>query len=127
MEDALRTWFTALASCVAAVDYDTARRTLFAPEIVAFGTRAHMVEGLADVQEHQWSQVWPNVRDFRFDLTSLRYGQAGTMIWAAVLWDSTGRNAAGQPFDRPGRATVIFREEGRRLLAVHTHFSLAPR
>jgi ketosteroid isomerase-like protein len=125
--DLIRAWFNSLAMCVAEVDYDAAARDLFAPEIVAFGTRAHLVAGLADVQEHQWSQVWPNVRDFRFDLDSLRHGVSGNLIWAAALWSSTGFAADGQPVDRPGRATVVFRNEGGRLLAVHTHFSLAPR
>ena len=127
MEAELRAWFTRLSECVARVDYATAERELFAPEIVAFGTRAHLVEGIPDVREHQWSQVWPNVRDFRFDLESLRHGTSGDVTWAAALWSSTGFGADGEPFNRPGRATVVFRKEGDRLLAVHTHFSLAPR
>ena len=127
MEEQLRAWFTRLAECVGRVDYATAERELFAPEIVAFGTRAHLVEGLAEVKAHQWSQVWPNVRDFRFELESMRWGGDPSEPWAAVLWSSTGFDADGKPFDRPGRATVIFRRDGERLLAVHTHFSLAPR
>ena len=127
MEEQLRAWFTRLAECVGRVDYATAERELFAPEIVAFGTRAHLVSGIPDVREHQWSQVWPNVRDFRFDLDSLRHGASGDLLWAAALWSSTGFDADGKPFDRPGRATVVFRKDGERLLAVHTHFSLAPR
>ena len=127
MDDRIPAWFTRLAECVARVDYATAERELFAPEIVAFGTRAHLVAGIPDVKAHQWSQVWPNVRDFRFDLDSLRHGMSGDLLWAAALWSSTGFDADGKPFDRPGRATVVFRKDGERLLAVHTHFSLAPR
>lgn len=127
MDDLIRAWFTRLAACVANVDYDSARNELFAPDVVAFGTRAHLVEGIDATQRHQWSQVWPNVRDFRFDLDSIKSGAAGDQIWAAALWSSTGFDADGKSFDRPGRATVIFKKDGGRLRAVHTHFSLAPR
>jgi ketosteroid isomerase-like protein len=125
-------WFRALERCVRAVDYDTAARELFAPDVVGFGTKAHLVEGVDGLRSEQWSRVWPNIRDFRFDLDGLRCGAAPSgqrpeLAWAVATWSSTGFDEGGRPFERPGRATVLFGRQGERWLARHTHFSLAPR
>lgn len=118
-------WFTTLERCVGAVDYETAR-DIFAPNVVAFGTRADVVSGLDQLQANQWSGVWPTIRDFRFDLTQLHWGWAGDQGWAVITWSSTGFHQNGDAFSRPGRATVILIQGDRRLRAIHTHFSLAP-
>ena len=70
----LRGWFRALEGCVNRVDYDTAAGELFSHDVIGFGTRAHLVEGLDRLRAEQWSRVWPNIRDFRFDLDGLRAG-----------------------------------------------------
>ena len=128
----LRDWFRALERCVGRVDYESAARDLFAPDVIGFGTKAHLVVGLDGLRAEQWSQVWPKIRDFRFDLDGLRAGAAPSggqpeLAWAVATWSSTGFDEAGRPFERPGRATVLFRRQGERWLALHTHFSLAPR
>ena len=128
----LRGWFRALERCVDQVDYETAARELFAPDVIGFGTRARLVEGLDGLRTEQWSRVWPNIRDFRFDLEGMRAGAAPgggppELAWAVTTWSSTGFDDAGRPFERPGRATVLFRRQGERWLALHTHFSLTPR
>ena len=118
-------WFQTLQSCCRAVDYARAR-SIFAEDVVAFGTRANVVSGLDNVQENQWSRVWPTIRDFTFDLSQLRWGWSGEEGWGVVTWTSTGFQADGKPFPRPGRATVIFARRDDRLLAIHTHFSQTP-
>ncbi len=118
-------WFQTLERCVRAVDYPSAR-ALFAPDVVAFGTRAEVVVGLASLQAQQWSRVWPFIRDFAFDLAQLRWGWFGTGGWAVATWTSTGFRPDGSSFRRPGRATVLFERREGRLQAIHTHFSLAP-
>ena len=122
---AIGEWFATLQRCVRAVDYETARG-IFAPEVVSFGTRAEMVRGLDSLQAQQWSGVWPVIEDFTFDLEQLHAAADGEVAWAAVPWTSTGFDADGAPFPRPGRATVAFARRDGRWLATHTHFSLHP-
>lgn len=123
--DILVTWLRALERCVRNVDY-TAARDLFAPDVVAFGTRADVVEGLENLQNNQWSGVWPTIRDFTFDLDQLRWRWSGDQGWAVVTWTSTGFHPDGQPFARPGRATLVFVRSDGALRAQHSHFSLNP-
>lgn len=118
-------WFQTLQMCVRAIDYPSARN-IFTPDVVAFGTRAEVVEGLDNLQQHLWSRVWPAIRDFTFDLSQLHWGWSGESGWAVITWTSTGFRADGAPFYRPGRATVIFEQRDGLLLARHTHFSLSP-
>jgi ketosteroid isomerase-like protein len=121
----VRDWFETLQRCVRAVDYETARG-IFAPDVVAFGTRAAVVSGLDALQAQQWSGVWPLIRDFTFTLDALHVDGDGTCLWAVVPWTSTGFHGDGTAYHRPGRATVTFARRNGRLLATHTHFSLSP-
>jgi ketosteroid isomerase-like protein len=121
----IKNWFRALERCVRTVDYASAR-PLFAPDVVAFGTRAEVVSGLDYLQENQWSGVWPFIKDFTFDLSQLRLGWSGEGGWAVATWTSTGFRPDGTPFQRPGRATVAFGRRDGHLVALHTHFSLYP-
>jgi ketosteroid isomerase-like protein len=121
----IRAWFETLQRCVRAVDYDSARG-IFAPDVVSFGTRADLVRGLDALQAQQWSGVWPAIVDFAFDLDALHVDGDGEVVWAAVVWTSTGFHEDGTPFPRPGRATVAFARRDGRWLATHTHFSLNP-
>jgi ketosteroid isomerase-like protein len=126
---AIAGWFSAWATCVRARDYGAARE-LFHPEVVGFGTRMHVVKGLDRLEQHQWRHVWPTIEDFEFLVDELHCDMSGDgrQAWAVVPWVSTGFHEDGSPFDRPGRATVIFiRETGAApWRAVHTHISLAP-
>jgi len=48
------------------------------------------------------------------------------LLCVVAPWDSLGVNRDGTTFPRPGRATLLLvRRE--RWVAVHSHFSLAPR
>jgi len=122
---AIRCWFEELEDCVRRVDFD-AGRAFFAPDVVAFGTRADVVAGLDALVANQWRGIWGYIRDFRFAIDQLHAGCDGDLAWGVVPWTSTGFDATGRPFDRPGRATVIFERRAGRWLAKHTHFSLNP-
>jgi ketosteroid isomerase-like protein len=121
----LRDWFRAWEVCIRAVDF-VAARAVFAAEVSGFGTHAAFVFGQAALEREQWSNVWPKIEAFHFEVEKLHGAVSGGTAWAAVPWTSTGFAASGQPFDRPGRATVVFRRENARWLGLHTHFSLNP-
>ena len=121
----LQEWLRALQACVQAVDF-AAGRTLFAEDIVAFGTVAPFVTGLDAVEREQWRHVWPVIRDFTIDVEGARGAVTGDRAWVAAVWDSRGRRPDGSWFRRPGRCTIAFERRGGRWLATHTHFSLVP-
>jgi ketosteroid isomerase-like protein len=124
-ERAIRGWFESLERCVGAVDYASARPR-FVDDAIGFGTKAHLAVGRETLEASQWSGIWPNIRDFRFNLDQLRCGADGDLGWGIVTWDSTGFDERGEPYERPGRATVIFLRRDGAWRALHTHFSLFP-
>ena len=63
-------WFSAWDRLVDAVDFVPAR-ALFDPGVVSFGTRMDTVKGLETLERDQWRRVWPTIRGFRFDLSTL--------------------------------------------------------
>ena len=125
----VREWVAAWGAEVAAVDM-TAARQRFADDVVAFGTYAEAVQGLDQLEADQWRNIWPTISAFAFrldELTVIASADASQVV-AIVPWDSVGRDTAGSPFERPGRATIVLRRSpaGDRWIGVHTHFSLAP-
>ena len=124
-EAAVREWFARFGRYCASVDYASARR-IFAPDVVSFGTKAEIVAGLDALQKNQWEGIWPNIRDFAFDLGHIRSFGDGRYAWGVTTWTSTGFDHAGKPFFRPGRATVVLERRKGAWLAVHTHISLFP-
>jgi ketosteroid isomerase-like protein len=126
LRDEVLSWFRHLERCVRAVDYAGAR-PIFAEEAVGFGTYGAMLDGLDALVAGQWQNIWPNIQGFTFDAETLRFGADGALVWAICRWDSVGKDADGQTFDRPGRATVILARRDGQLKALHTHFSLVPR
>jgi ketosteroid isomerase-like protein len=121
----MQAWFRNLQDCVRRVDY-TSAVALFAADVASFGTHAEVVTGLEALRASQWSNVWPNIEDFTFDIEQVHGGSDGAGGWAMAPWTSTGFDEQGAPFDRPGRATVTFARRDGTWLAVHTHFSLNP-
>lgn len=120
---AVREWFDAFGSLVAAEEYGAAR-ALVADDVVSFGTKAELVDGLDHLVDEQWRGIWPNIEDFSFE--EVRAGGEGDHAWGVATWTSTGFDEAGDAYHRPGRATVSFERREGRWLAVHTHFSLYP-
>lgn len=128
----IRDWIAGWGAEVAAVDFAAGRRR-FAPDAVAFGTRADVVVGLDQIASEQWSKVWGNIAEFRFRLEELvvQVADDASLAVAIVPWTSTGFHRDGRPFDRPGRATVVLRrstagDPDLEWSAIHTHFSLSP-
>jgi len=121
----LRAWLTEWQAAVRDVDFERGRK-MCAPDIVAFGTVAPMVEGLDNVMAAQWHKVWANIRDFTVHTDRARGAVAGDSAWVAATWDSLGTRPDGATFRRPGRCTVAFVRRDGRWLATHTHFSLTP-
>lgn len=125
--ETIRDWFSRWGRCVAGVDVDGAR-PLFSAEVVGFGTYKDMVHGIDALADEQWCAIWPTIREFRFDLASLRVLSAAdeSLTVAMILWDSVGIGEDGRHYPRPGRATVVLRRAGDGWLGEHTHFSLFP-
>lgn len=128
-DDATRAWFIAwlerFSGYVREVDY-AAARPLFHPDILAFGTHRDIISGLVTWQNTQWDNVWPKTSDFRFETDTSRVlvSADNTMATVVVSWTSTGYAQDGKPFDRPGRATMVFHNDGGGWLCTHSHMSL---
>jgi hypothetical protein len=118
-------WLETFSSHVRAVDYASAR-PMFDPEILAFGTHQDVLPSLEAWVNTQWDNVWPKTDDFRFNLpeTHVLASDDGSMAVVIAPWTSTGFDPQGKPFDRPGRATMVFRRTETGWSGVHTHLSL---
>jgi ketosteroid isomerase-like protein len=125
-EQEIREWLERFAEAVRAVDYERGK-TMFAEDVVGFGTYASMLVGLDNLVEGQWTNIWGVTRGFTFRLDEMHCGVSGDQAWVAAPWDSEGQSTDGNWYDRPGRATIILERRDGVWLAVHTHLSLYPR
>ena len=117
-------WLREFEAACRGRDFASGRR-LFAEDAVAFGTWATAVSGLANIEREQWRNVWPRIREFRFEERPVTRatGDAG---WVAAAWSSDATGPDGQPFRRAGRATFVLARRNGRWLCVHSHVSLLP-
>lgn len=122
---AILEWLEVFAGHVRAVDYAGAR-PMWHPDLLAFGTYNDVIQGLETAIATQWDNVWPRTADFAFDLagTHVLAASDGSMAVAVTPWTSNGFDADGAPFDRPGRATMVFAPDGTFWRCVHSHMSL---
>ena len=125
LEDVARDFLVEMQTCVRGVDFARAR-PLFAEDAVAFGTYATVVTGRERLEQEQWRQIWPNIRDFTFRLAEMRWLGDARALCVVVPWDSLGLRPDGSTFSRPGRATLLLEPRDGRWVATHSHFSLAP-
>lgn len=118
-------WLTRFAACVRDVDY-AAARPLFHPDVLAFGTHRDVIPGLQPWIDTQWDNVWPRTTGFTFDLEATRVLASPTADMAVLIapWTSTGYHPDQTPFDRPGRATMVFNRLDGTWLCTHSHMSL---
>ena len=123
---AVRAWFDALSKHCRAVDYEGAR-PIFADDMIAFGTFTDFMTGRDAAEQQQWRNVWPHIDEFRFrpDIRAIVSPDRLQAVGMGVF-DSTGYHQDGTPYDRPGRATIVFVRDrvGAPWLAQHTHLSL---
>jgi ketosteroid isomerase-like protein len=95
--------------------------------MIAFGTFTDFMTGREAVEQQQWRNVWPHIDNFCFrpDVRALVSPDRLQAVGMAIF-DSTGYRQDGTPYDRPGRATVVFvrADVASRWLAQHTHLSL---
>jgi ketosteroid isomerase-like protein len=120
-----RQWLETFAFYVREVDYVSAR-PLFHPDVLAFGTHNDVIPGLDKWVATQWDNVWPKTTDFRFVLEQSLVLSSPDGLMAIVIapWTSTGYHPDGQPFPRPGRATMVFSKNADGWLCTHSHMSL---
>jgi ketosteroid isomerase-like protein len=118
-------WLEGFAEHVRAVDYGPARK-LFHKDILAFGTHQDVLPSLQAWITTQWDNVWPRTDDFRFTVADAHVLVSDDNSMAVVVapWTSTGFDVHGTPFDRPGRATIVFHRSDNLWLGVHSHLSL---
>lgn len=124
-------WLHQFAGYVREVDYQSAR-PLFHEQVLAFGTHTDVIPGLQAWIDTQWDNVWPHTTDFRFidEQIHVLVSEDETMAVVIAPWNSTGYStpegeaSIGQPFDRPGRATMVFHRCKGSWLCVHSHMSL---
>jgi ketosteroid isomerase-like protein len=119
-------WFETLARHVREVDFGSAR-PIFAPDMIAFGTFTDFMTGRDVAEQQQWRNVWPHIDRFRWrpDIRAIVSPDRLQAVGMGVF-DSTGYGQDGTPYDRPGRATVVFVRSGLDApwVAQHTHLSL---
>ena len=124
---AVRSWFDTLARHCRAVDYEGAR-PIFAEDMIAFGTFTAFMTGRDLAEQKQWRNVWSTIRNFRYDLDQVEAIVSADRLTAVgmAVWQSDGFHPNGDPFDRPGRTTVVLARKATAdpFVAVHTHMSL---
>lgn len=123
--EAVHEFFARLSRNCAARDYD-ATEVIFASDVASFGTKAEVVVGLGPLRAKQWEGIWGNIEDFVMLLDQVHARANADMAWGMVPWTSTGFDASGARYDRPGRATIAMERRNDEWLAVHSHFSLNP-
>jgi ketosteroid isomerase-like protein len=119
----IRAWLERFSGYVREVDYGSAR-PMWDEDVIVFGTHNDLVHGRERAIVAQWDHVWPHTADFRFTMDSTEILGGGDMAVAIAPWTSTGFSPDGTKFDRPGRATMIFRRDGEEWRCVHSHMSL---
>ena len=117
-------WLDAFEAACRGRDFGAGRR-MFAADAVAFGTYATAVRGLDNIEREQWKNVWPRIREFRFEARPA-IQTAGDSAWIAAEWSSEATGPDGRPFRRPGRGTFVLARRDGRWLCVHSHVSLLP-
>ena len=125
----IASWLTTWQHYINTCD-TTGARPLFRADVVGFGTKEEQLIGLDRLEAEQWAKTWDRIHDFTFDLQRLHVIHTGdARLAAAVLpFSSTGLDADGARFHRPGRSTIVLCRDDTDSAwrAIHTHFSLVP-
>ena len=122
----VKAWFETLAAHVREVDFAGAR-SIFAADMIAFGTFTDFMTGREAAETQQWRTVWPHIDGFRWrpDIRAIVSPDRLQAVGMGIF-DSTGYRQDGTPYDRAGRATVVLvcAATNAPWVAQHTHLSL---
>ncbi len=131
IREEIAAWFHTLARCMGAVDFNAASQ-IYDPQIFSFGSVATVpiMDGWETLEREQFRRVWPTTEDTAFETNTMRLvlSDDQSLAVAAIRWSSKGIAEDGARFDRPGRATVVFRRAGADgpWRALHTNIALDP-
>lgn len=118
-------WLDAFARCVRERDYESAR-LLFSPEAQGFGTITGTYDGIEDLHDNQWGEVWKRTTDFAFITDDGGCVGDGSAISVWCRWSSIGIDGNGRQHQRTGRATFALVDHDGHLRANHSHLSMDP-
>ena len=131
IREEIAAWFHTLARCMGAVDFNAASQ-IYDPQIFSFGSVATVpiMDGWETLEREQFRRVWPTTEDTAFETNTMRLvlSDDQSLAVAAIRWSSKGIAEDGARFDRPGRATVVFRRAGADgpWRALRTNIALDP-
>lgn len=130
LQDGIREWHERFAASVRGRDFD-AGRNLFAPHVKGFGTVVEFAANRRDLEQEQWSRVWPHTAGFRFLPSPVEVLPSAddSQVCVLTLWESEGIRPDGSRFHRRGRCTTVLRRDASTAcgwVAVHTHYSKSP-
>ena len=97
-----------------------AMRPHFDSEVLSYGTRAIMCEGIEDLVSKQWIQIWGKCKSWKI-ISVDAMNLSSDLAFVAFRWSRVSLDGSGQS----GRATLTFRFVGTRLVVLHSHFSEA--
>lgn len=119
-------WLERFQQCVRSFDYEAAR-PMFDDDVLAFGSLTDVMTDRNILENNQWRNVWPRIKDFSFETETLRLFTELPVntITLACLWRSLGVIPSGY-YERRGRVTMVLRRRHNQLLCVHSHFSMEP-
>lgn len=129
-EELIIAWLRGFSRCVNEKNYEAGKQ-FFDDVHMCFGSfSTKLIRTLDDLVEMQWKMIWPNIRNFEYDLSSLviETCDCDSLACAIVPYKSVGYNNSGISFNRSGRATIILKwsKNKNKWLSVHSHHSLAP-
>ena len=84
---------------------------MFENDVVSFGTKMVVVEGLDQLKINQWENIWPTIRRFKFLTETLFIQLSPDKLFAnsILTWASLGYHKDGRSFKRSGRETVTLK------------------
>src|SRR5438477_192235 len=97
-------WYDRWGGFVADVNFKPVR-TMFAEDVIAFGSKVEVMTSQPQLEAKQWRSVWPSIEDYRFDISTLEVITSPDRLMAmgALIFRSTGLHPDGTKFERDGR------------------------
>lgn len=113
-------WIQQFVSAVRSGNPDSGRY-LFAPDVMAFGTRTNLAGNLNELVASQWETIWPISKEF--NLQVLKSQSLGKNYHLLLCHFRNVTKIKNQPTLRHGRATFILEKRENQWICVHSHFS----